>query len=283
MKPLWILDLVLLILLLGSAWLLFRLEFGRLLGDARGVDGPDDAGLQAEDRGGLRLYPARLIRQAGRRPDAVGGLYWSSKLVLGLLLGLGMAELGRYAWPWWTWLGAGLAGSFLPELWLLGRRRRRRAEIESALSFFINLMVVYLQSGMNLTQAFRQAAEHGLKEEHPLAQEVGLLALEIDAGRDRDAAFAMLAERTGVPSLMRLAAIIGVAYRAGSPVVETLRAQAELLKARQDQQAAELVNRKSMEAMLPMLLISFPMFVMLVLFPAVQQVFEVLGMIGELF
>ncbi len=283
MNSVWLLDLALLGLLLGSAWLLFRWEFGGLLGDAKGADTDPETASGLEDKAGLQIYPSRLIRQAGRRPEAVRGLFWSIKLMFGLLLGLGAAELGRYEWPWWTWLVAGLAGSFLPELWLIGRRRKRRAEIESALSFFINLMVVYLQSGMNLTLAFRQAAEHGLKEEHPLAQEVGLLALEIDAGRDRDAAFAMLAERTGVPSLMRLAAIIGVAYRAGSPVVETLRAQAELLKARQDQQAAELVNRKSMEAMLPMMLISFPMFVMLVLFPAAQQVFEVLGMIGDLF
>ncbi len=216
-------------------------------------------------------------------PESVRGLYWAGKLVSGLLLSLVCAELVGDHQLWWAWVGAGLAGSFLPELWLLDRRRRRRAEIESALSFFINLMVVYLQSGMNLAQAFRQAAAHGLRSEHPLAQEVELLSMEIDAGRDRDTAFALLAERSGVPSLRRLAAIIAVAYRAGSPVTDTLRAQAELLKARQSQRVAELVNRKSMEAMLPMLLISFPMFVMLVLFPAVQQVFDVLRMIGELF
>ncbi len=276
----WWIDLVALILLLVLGYVLYMAE-------TTGIGQPDldeQETLPTDDSPeGLRIYPATLIRQCGYRPDQVRLLYWTAKLMLALVMPLIAVELVLGQLPIWMVVLSALGGFFIPELWLLARRRKRRSDISGSLSFFINLMVVYLQTGMNLTQAFRQAAAYGLTPTNPLAEEVELLTREIEAGRDRDTAFAMLAKRTGVLAVKQLASVISVGFRAGSPITETLRGQADLLKARQSQMATELVNRRSMEAMLPMLLICFPVFLVLVLFPAVLQMSDVLKMIGELF
>ncbi len=278
-QDLW-LDITTLALLLAFAYLFYRVETSSI-GNQKNA--PDADALLDRTPKQARWFPYELIRQAGFRPQQIQALYWSGKTLIAILLPLLLFELGGKIPSWWMALSVSVGGFFAPDLWFMSRRRSRQREITTSLSFFINLMVVYLQSGMNLSQAFRQAADYGLQPRNPLAEEIRLLTLEIEAGRDRESAFALLADRTGVDELKRLAAVISVGFRVGSPLRETLRAQADLLKARQAQMATELVNRKSMEAMLPMMLVCFPMFIVLVLFPAVIQVFDVLGMIGDLF
>lgn len=282
----WWLDLAFLSMTLICGYLFWQIETY----DIDGKDATPDDELMGHDswepaakRRSVRVYPATLIRQAGLLPEQMRPLYWSAKLVTGLLAPLLALEILGPGLATWELALLGVAGSFLPEVFLLARRANRRRSIAGSLGFFISLLVVYLKSGVNLAQGFRQAAAYGLRQGSPLAQELELLSREIDAGRDRDAAFSMLAARTGVEPVKRLASVIAVGYRTGSPVAATLQAQAELLRTRQAQQATELVNRKSMEIMLPMLLVCFPMFVVLVLFPAAVQLLQVLDMIGELF
>ena len=183
----------------------------------------------------------------------------------------------------WSVLLIGVVSFLVIDLWFLFARKSRRSSIERSLSFFVNLMVVYLKSGLSLTRAFDSAAQYGLSRKNPLSQEVSLLLREIDAGRARDEAFTRLAKRTGVQDLRRLAAVLNVGFKVGSPVADTLEAQAQLLRARQAQQGTALVNRKTMEAMLPMLMVCFPMFIVLIFYPAGAQVIEVMGALKDLF
>lgn len=277
----WIIDVAALVLMVLAGYLVYLLETNRIGSDAAQAN---DRELPSDDDWRPRfLYPARLIRQAGFRSEQSFLLYWSAKFALSVSIPLLLLEFLGGNMPWWVLALVALLASFMPELWLLRRRSNRRWQISNSLAFFIHLIVVYLRSGMSLSQAISMAATYGLEERDPLADEVKLLTGEIEAGRERTQAFDTLAARTGVEDLKRLAAVVSIGYRAGSPIIETLKSQADLLKSRQAQSVSELVNRKTMEAMLPMLLICFPVFIVLVLFPAVLQVFDVLRMIGELF
>ncbi|WP_372759191.1 type II secretion system F family protein [Litorivivens sp.] len=229
------------------------------------------------------LYPQKLIRQSGFSSDRAKWVYWPLKVSLALLAPMALIEIttGEMA-------GAGLAAAaivafLVPDLFLVMRRRRRRMAIASSMSFFVSLMVVYLRSGMGLAQAFDNSAKYGLTDDNPLSKEVSLLTQEIAAGRERDEAFACLAERTGVEELERISAVMSVGFSVGSPVAQTLEAQADLLRAKQRQAGTELANRKTMEAMLPMIMVCFPMFLVLVFYPAGAQIYEVLQLMKELF
>lgn len=277
----WMIDLAALFLMVLFGYLVYRVEKADI---SKPAAIPIDELLSDGDGGNkFSLYPSKLIRQCGLRPAKLQLHYWLAKLMLALILPLLILELSLGGLPGRILWTPAILGFFLPDAWLLLRRRKRRGEIANALGFFISLMVVYMRSGMTMAKAFRQAAEYGLSDSSPLAKEVELLALELDAGRDQDAAFSMLAARTGEPGTKRLAAVINLGYRAGSPIVETLKGQSEVLRAKQSQMTDQLVNKRSVEAMLPMMLISFPVFVALVLLPAALQLLDVLEMIGEMF
>ena len=227
-------------------------------------------------------YPRRLIRQSGFSPDDNHIVYWVSKLFLMVLIPLMAAEahplMVRFPYP----LLFGVSGFFMPDLWLASRRKKRRERIENGLSFLIDLIVAFLKSGMTLTQSFDQAAEHALPAKHPLAREAALIATELEAGIDRSVAFNNLADRTGVDALHRLAAVLSVGLKTGSPVHNTLRAQADLLRARQRERGEELISKKSLQALLPMILVSFPLIGVLVFFPAGLQLYEVFLLFREI-
>nr|WP_243748681.1 type II secretion system F family protein [Pseudomaricurvus alcaniphilus] len=144
-------------------------------------------------------------------------------------------------------------------------------------------MIVNLNSGFSLNQAFRKAAQYGLHQANPLAEEVALISRELDAGRARQLAFTRLAQRTGVESVHRLATVVNVGLEMGTPMIDALQSQAKILRMQRKQQDTARINRKTMETMLPVLLTCFPMFLMLVLFPAGIQILNVLELLGDIF
>lgn len=276
MNDSWWIDFVFVSLLIGIAYIAFRLR-------AASQDLGDDTEVDFEEQQRFSLYPSKRIRQAGLAPKTMRLSYWLLKFTLLLLGPTLLLELSAGQVALWLLAAVAVVLFFVFDIWLLMVRRKRRQQIRRSLNFFVNLLVVYLKSGMSLGKAFDQAAEYGLGNKNPLSQEISLLSKEIEAGRGRDEAFAKLAQRTGVEDLEKIAAVLRVGFQVGSPVAETLAAQAELLRAKQTQLGTELVNRKSMEAMLPMLLVCIPMFIVLVLFPAGSQVYQVLQMMKDLF
>lgn len=230
-----------------------------------------------------RVYPQKLVRQCGLSPQEFKPLYWLAKLAPMLLAALLYLEAPAHWQSVWLLLAGISIGYFSIDLWLLRRRRQRHQEITRSLPFFVNVLEVYLRSGIGLAKAFDQAAEYGLSQGNALAKEVRLLNLEFSAGRSREEAFNNLAKRTGVNELEHLAAVLSVGFQVGSPLADTLRAQAELMRVKQSQDGNKLVNRKTMEAMLPMSLVCFPMFLVLVFYPAASQIFDVLRLMKDVF
>ena len=75
---------------------------------------------------------------------------------------------------------------FLPDLWLWLRRRARMRRIRESLSYAVDLLVALLHAGLGLEKAFRRVASEGLDRDHPLGQEMALVASELEAGADRN-------------------------------------------------------------------------------------------------
>ena len=164
-----------------------------------------------------------------------------------------------------------MLGFFAIDLWLLARRRERRARIERSLSYFVDLIASFLGAGMHLSAAFRHAGRYGFPRRHPLAGEISLVGRELEAGRDRGEALLALAERTGVKDLKSLATLLNVGFRVGASIRVTLEEQADLLRAKQREGSMKLLNRKTLESLFPLLLVSLPIFGVLVGFPVVVE------------
>ena len=285
-NSLW-LDATLLLVLFWTALIMLsgrRIEDNGLALAGSGFAEQDKSGFGLP---GLTAYPRKLVRQAGIVPQHLNVIYWLGKLLLAALLPLiameAAVEFIGQPLPIGLITILAIFGFFWIDLWLIRRRRKRRRQIERSLSYFLDLMVAYLLSGMNLQQAFQRAGQHGFPTRHPLAEEVKLIAYELANGRDRDTAFRALAERTGVTDCQRLAAAMGVGMRLGGSIRETLEGQSDLLRAKRWQEGLKLINRKMLESLLPLFLIGFPIFLVLVFFPALVDLFNTFAMFREFY
>lgn len=223
-------------------------------------------------------YFWKLARPAGLTPDRAWPFFVGSKLVLSLALPAVAAEVLGFGVV--GFLIAGVAGFFVPDLVLAYVRRQRQANIRRALSFFLDLIVSLLQAGLTLEEAFKRAAREGLSRDHPLAEEANLVAQELDLGRDRTAGFQALAERTGVRELRGLANALALGLGSGASVETTLRAQAELARAKRREEGLRRLQVASAEVLVPLLLCGFPVFIVMVFFPLAILLLRNLELIG---
>lgn len=225
------------------------------------------------------FYPAKLIRQAGITAKKSPLLYWALKLSLTTSAFALFFELPA---DWQTiklQLVLLLVGFFSCDIWIYSKRKKRQQEIDHSMEFFISLMIVYLQSGFSLSQAFANAAEHGLKTKNPLSLELDIISRELSSGRERHIAFNDLYARTGIASLKKLATIINIGSAVGAPVIDSLKAQLSVVNLQQRKKMDDQISKKSLETMIPMMLVCFPMFLVLVFFPAGMQIMEVLHLL----
>lgn len=272
---LW-LDLLLLVLVVAGVVLLLRLTPARrlIVGASANETAPSFADRWVER---FDSYYLKVMRQAGFRPEPARWFYWLAKLAMLVVTPLLLVEFwpGEAAAPWLGWvLLTALAGFLVADLWLLSVRRARQRRIRQALSYYLDLLVAFLHSGLTLEEAFRRAGSEGLPESHPLAREVALVGGELDAGRDPGTAFDAMAERTGIADLRGIASSLRLGMRLGSPVRNTLQAQADILWTKQRETALHRINAATTKAVIPVVLCGFPIFIVLVFFPAILELVE---------
>ncbi len=116
-----------------------------------------------------------------------------------------------------------VAGFLAPDLWLrrlaAGRARRVRRE----LPLLLDLLRVQTEAGASLPAALREVGERAAG---PLAAEWGAVAREVELGAPLGRALAAMELRLPLPEIRALVAALERSRRHGSPVGDTLAAQA---------------------------------------------------------
>lgn len=256
-----ILDVVLFLALVAIVVFLFRLR---------------PAGVK--ERG----YYAGLARQAGHDPDTLRPFYWAAKIVFAVMLPLAMMNARSRPTPFVLIASLAAIGFFIPDVTLVLQRNSRRTRILQALSFYLDLVVSFLRSGLTLEESVNRAAVRGLPPNHPLADEVKLVGEEISAGKDRAAAFGALARRTNLPDLHSVASALELGSRLGFPVADVLATQADIQRDKRGERGKRRIDRAMILALFPVMLCGFPLFILLVVVPTVMQIFDTLKMIKGL-
>lgn len=257
-------DIVLVAILLTVSGVFVWTERSRFVAP----DGGD--GEQTVTGAPRRGYFWRLARPAGLSPESAWPFFLAAKILLPVAF-LFVAAFALDFGPVLTLLAVAL-GFILPDAVLGYVRKERQANIRRGMSFFLDLIVSFLQAGLSLDEAFKRAAREGLARDHPLSEEALLVSEELDIGRDRSTAFHALADRTGVRELRGLANALGVGLGSGASVEATLRAQADLARAKRREDGLRRLNIASAEVLLPLMLCGFPVFAVIVFFPLALMV-----------
>jgi tight adherence protein C len=229
----------------------------------------------------------RLIRAGIRNPNALKILY-GSKILLGILLPVLMSAMvagsaADSSNKVLAVVAAAALGFFGPNEFIRMRVKRRQKSIARGLPNALDLLVVCVESGLGLDQAIIQVAKELDHAHGEIAEEFGLVNLELKAGKRRVDALRNLAERTAVDDLKKLVAVLIQADRFGTGVAQSLRAHSDYMRVQARQIAEEKAAKLGVKLVFPIFFCILPsLFVVTVgpimvrimrdLFPMMQSV-----------
>jgi tight adherence protein C len=201
----------------------------------------------------------------------LGGLFAASILLFIPLLGL--PPLGALFGSIWGFL----LGWTMPVFVVGGRAKKRQKEMVKALPDALDLLVVCVEAGLALNQALVRVSEEITNVSPVLGEQIALTNLEIRAGTPREDALRNFGERTGVEDIRSFAAMLIQTDRFGTSIAQALRTHADVLRTKRRQRAEEASAKTAIKMLFPLVFFIFPAMFVVILGPAVIQVYETLS------
>lgn len=215
-----------------------------------------------------------LIRAGYRRPEAVMAMR-GAKVILPVALLSTVYFTGIYTVnPVFTLAFAGLVGFLAPDMWLTWAVRKRQHVIRLALPDALDLLVVCIEAGLGLDQAFMRVSQE-LRITHPeLCEELDMVNAQIRVGRTRIEALRELASRTGVDDIKALVAMLIQTDRFGTSVAQSLRVHSEDMRLKRRQRAEEMAAKTTVKMVPPLVFFIFPALFVVILGPAMITIYR---------
>jgi tight adherence protein C len=236
---------------------------------------------------GWENSPVRIrFINAGWRTPSTPGLFYAGKTALAIVLPL-ITFLYLSSKPlgegdnkmMWMMLAAAI-GYYVPNLVLNHVVKQRKREVFESFPDALDLMTVCVEAGLAMDAALaRVANEIGLKS-LVLAEEMQLVTLELRAGSAKEKALRNLALRTGVEDVDALVTLLIQADRFGTSIADSLRVQSELLRTKRRQRAEEQAAKISLKLLFPLIFFIFPSLFVVLLGPAILNVYRNLILTG---
>ena len=231
------------------------------------------------EKSALRLQ----LMNAGWRSPHAAAVYFAAKTALALTLPL-------IALPWLATstlsttpvqlIGAllllGAFGYYLPN-WVLKRRvAARKLAIFEDFPDAIDLLTVCVEAGLGLDAAMLKVADEIELRSPIVASELQLMLLELRSGFSKEQALRNLALRTGVEDIESFCTMLIQAERFGTSIGDSLRVLSDTLRTRRQMRAEEQAAKIALKLLLPLCFCIFPAMFVVLLGPAIIQVYRVL-------
>jgi len=173
-------------------------------------------------------------------------------------------------------VAAGLAGYFGPSLVLDHLVSARQERLKLSLPDALDLMVVCVEAGLGLDQAIRSVSEELRLTHKEISEELGLVTLEMRAGKRRADSLKNLADRTGEAELRKLVAILIQADRFGTSISDSLRTHSDFMRVRRRQEAEERAAKVGVKLVFPIFFFILPSMLIVAAGPGLLQIFKYL-------
>ncbi len=171
-------------------------------------------------------------------------------------------------------VGAGYIGFYVPNFFVENLVQRRQTSIKNAFPDSLDMLLICVQSGMSIEAAFQKVSGEVGSQSLELAEELSLTTAELSYLSDRRQAFENLGKRTGIPGIKAVATALIQAERYGTPVGQALRVMArenrDMRMAEAEKKAAALPPKLTV----PMIVFFLPVLFVVILGPAIIQVFK---------
>lgn len=171
-------------------------------------------------------------------------------------------------------IAATYAGIKLPELFLANRTQKRQQSIKRAWPDALDLLLICVESSMSVEQAFRKVSQEIGAQSIALAEELMLTTAELSYLAERRQAYENLGIRTGVESVKNVTTALIQAERYGTPVGQALRVLAQESRDARMNEAEKKAAALPPKLTVPMILFFLPVLFMVIITPALIQVFR---------
>ncbi|ACL57783.1 type II secretion system F family protein [Methylobacterium nodulans] len=171
-------------------------------------------------------------------------------------------------------IAAVYAGIKAPEIFLKNQTTKRQAEIKKHWPDALDLMLICVESGMAIEHSFRRVSAEMANQSIVLAEELALTTAELSYLTDRRIAYENLAMRTGLESVKAVSTALVQAERYGTPVGQALRVLAQESRDQRMNEAEKKAAALPPKLTVPMILFFLPVLFVVILTPAMVQIFK---------
>lgn len=225
-----------------------------------------------------RLLPARhrqavmiRLRKAGLDYTMSPEQYIAGRIVAALLAAALAAWLADsfFQPPKWYALSAAAFAYLYPAIWLKDRIDARKRLLLKQLPFYLDIITLCVEAGLNLSGAFEQAMRRG--PPGPLREEIARILRDVRAGKSRTDALRTFAERMNEPAVGSLVSALIQAESMGMNLGPILRAQAEQRRTERFTRAEKLAMEAPVKMLFPLIAFIFPCTFVVIAFPIVMK------------
>ncbi len=165
--------------------------------------------------------------------------------------------------------GVGAMGFFFPNLMVKNVATKRQEAMKLAFPDALDLMVICVEGGLSVEAALTRVAEELAEDAPVLAEEIGLLTVELAFLSARREAFVNFSDRIGLQEVRAFTTAMIQSERYGTPVAVALKVLSQ--ENRNDRMAVAEKKAGSLPALLtvPMILFFLPALFMVILGPPI--------------
>ncbi|TXM93181.1 type II secretion system F family protein [Methylobacterium sp. WL30] len=158
-----------------------------------------------------------------------------------------------------------------PELYLVNKSNKRKAEIKLAWPDALDLTLICVESGMAIEHAFRKVSTEIAATSVVLAEELALMTAEMSFLPDRRQAYENLAMRVGLEPVKAVVTALIQAERYGTPIGQALRVLAQESRDQRMNEAEKKAASLPPKLTVPMILFFLPVLFVVIISPAIIQ------------
>ncbi|MEK8046585.1 MAG: hypothetical protein CFE46_00235 [Burkholderiales bacterium PBB6] len=164
---------------------------------------------------------------------------------------------------------AATLGFMYPDIWLNDHTKARNLAILKAMPFFLDIVTLSIEAGMNLTGGMQKAVER--TKPGPLMLEINRVLRDVRAGKPRVEALRDLADRLDFAPVSSLVSALVQGELMGSSLGPVLRAQSDQRRTERFQRAEKLAMEAPVKMLGPLIMFIFPCTFIVLGFPIVMK------------
>lgn len=173
--------------------------------------------------------------------------------------------------------GAAGLGYLGPRLWVKNRATKRKKALRRSLPDALDLLVVCAEAGLALNAALDRVVREMARSSHEIADELGLLLIELNFLDERRKAFTNLCDRTDLDDFRSIANTLQQAEKYGTPLSQALRVLGADFRQERLTKAEEKAARLPAILTVPMILFILPTLFIVIIGPAILKTIDSLG------